>query len=378
MRLLLAGLLTVFAAVSAIAQELPQSVADAYRGYEAAVDEENFDAAAAFAREAWRAAEANDVATETTVILAANYGEVALMTGSAVGAAEAYGRAIELSSTMSRRPSEYAFYLLQSAIAQRSLQDHRQAIEFAEQAINAYAAMPDEETRYAGLYQANLVGAYAADALERYRQSGRFAEAGMAALGYFGPVSNPNVAQLSFLAGMQAYRRGDRVNALYYLIVARLAAGQFQMDQEFRETALHLQQVVMVRTNPIYFDEVFDRIRASGYEPQRCYFVNSCPDEPGPEYVDGHVPLLRTPPDYPDRAARSCVEGYVDVVFRVNVEGRTENITVAEATDDDFVPPAIRAVEQWRFWPREIDRQLRAQDGVMTRLEFVMAEGECD
>lgn len=101
---ILTGILTsLILTFAALAQGLPQDVADAYRAYEAAVDAENWAEATAQAETAWRAAEAGDVDAVTTTILAANYGEVALISGNNAGAAEAYERAAEI---MGRRHEE--------------------------------------------------------------------------------------------------------------------------------------------------------------------------------------------------------------------------------------------------------------------------------
>ncbi len=70
----------------------------------------------------------------------------------------------------------------------------------------------------------------------------------------------------------------------------------------------------------------------------------------------GFVPLSRQPPEYPYKAARRGIEGWVRVAFVVNETGHVENVEVIESDPPGvFDNAAIRAVSRWRFKPRVID-----------------------
>ena len=72
----------------------------------------------------------------------------------------------------------------------------------------------------------------------------------------------------------------------------------------------------------------------------------------------GFVPLSRQPPEYPYKAARRGLEGWVRVAFDVNASGNVENIEVVESDPPGvFDIAATRAVSRWRFKPRIIDGQ---------------------
>ncbi len=76
------------------------------------------------------------------------------------------------------------------------------------------------------------------------------------------------------------------------------------------------------------------------------------------------------PPVYPRAALRRDQEGWVEVEFTVNAEGRTENIEVVATADTAiFNKATINAVQQWQFEPR-IFRGQAIDQRVMTRVVF--------
>ena len=70
------------------------------------------------------------------------------------------------------------------------------------------------------------------------------------------------------------------------------------------------------------------------------------------------IPLSRQPPEYPYKAARRGIEGWVRVAFDVTDTGDVENVEVVESDPPGvFDVAATRAVSRWRFKPRVIDGQ---------------------
>ena len=77
-----------------------------------------------------------------------------------------------------------------------------------------------------------------------------------------------------------------------------------------------------------------------------------------PQLDSGFVPLSRQPPEYPFKAARRGIEGWVRVAFDVTETGDVENVEVIESDPPGvFDIAASRAVSRWRFKPRIIDGQ---------------------
>lgn len=375
MRVLIAFLAAALLAMPVLAQGLPQAVADAYRGYEAAVDAEDWTEAARQAEIAWRAAEENGVAPETTTILAANFGEVALISGDFESGAEAFGRASELGQTLNIGADTVGMYELSAARANQLLSRHSVAMRGALSAAGHFESLTDVEQRASGMYQAYRVAALAANGAEITNRAGQHAQRALDALWEIGPIANEEVALLAFLAASRAFDSRDYDTALFYVIVSRAIASELEMDIQFAETSYELQVRSMLLTDREDFDRVFDSFRASGYVPGRCFYVHHCIDEPtSPEVESVAIPLLRTPPDYPSTAFNYNDEGYVDVQFDVTADGRTENIQVVEASNDVFIRPAIEAVEYWRYWPQRVNGVDVPRRGVQTRLDFQLDE----
>jgi protein TonB len=87
----------------------------------------------------------------------------------------------------------------------------------------------------------------------------------------------------------------------------------------------------------------------------------------GPIDVGELPPLNQVPPEYPRRAQRRGLEGYVELAFLVAPDGRVDadSIRVVEARPGNVFDRAARqAVSQWRF---EASGQLRR---ARQRLEF--------
>lgn len=87
----------------------------------------------------------------------------------------------------------------------------------------------------------------------------------------------------------------------------------------------------------------------------------------GPIDVGELLPINRVPPEYPRRAQRRRLEGYVELTFLVTPNGRvdTDSIRVVEARPGNVFDRAARqAVSQWRFEPSGRLRRARQ------RLEF--------
>lgn len=66
--------------------------------------------------------------------------------------------------------------------------------------------------------------------------------------------------------------------------------------------------------------------------------------------------VTRMPPVYPLNARRAGIQGWVNVRFIVNEQGRVENVSVREAEPPGvFDQSVIRCVSGWRFQPGTVD-----------------------
>ena len=65
------------------------------------------------------------------------------------------------------------------------------------------------------------------------------------------------------------------------------------------------------------------------------------------------MPLQRIEPVYPYRAQQAGIEGAVTLRFRVDAEGRVQDVEVVEAKPKrQFERAAIQAINKWRYQPR--------------------------
>ncbi len=66
----------------------------------------------------------------------------------------------------------------------------------------------------------------------------------------------------------------------------------------------------------------------------------------------GLTPTKRVDPVYPPEAARGGTEGFVEVEFVVDADGKVESVSVVNAKPArTFETAAVRAVKQWKFAP---------------------------
>ena len=86
-------------------------------------------------------------------------------------------------------------------------------------------------------------------------------------------------------------------------------------------------------------------------------------------------PLVRIPPQYPDRCqGRSGSRETVVVEFDVTPEGQTVNPRVVQSTNSCFDRSAIRAVERWKYRPKIVEGRNEPRFGVRTSFQFDLAE----
>ncbi len=79
-------------------------------------------------------------------------------------------------------------------------------------------------------------------------------------------------------------------------------------------------------------------------------------------------------PSYPARALERRVEGWVDIEFVVDTDGRPRDLVITDGSDEYyFRGEARRAVEQWRFEPRQFMGHTISQRSY-TRIRFTLED----
>ena len=80
-------------------------------------------------------------------------------------------------------------------------------------------------------------------------------------------------------------------------------------------------------------------------------------------------------PIYPYRARRMAVEGFVDIKFLVDCNGRTRDLTIVKSEPDGVFEKAVeKALSRWRFKPAVKDGK-PVETWVTTTVKFVLKKG---
>ena len=83
------------------------------------------------------------------------------------------------------------------------------------------------------------------------------------------------------------------------------------------------------------------------------------------------VPMVRVPPQYPERALQRGIEGRVLIEFTISKSGAVKNAKVIAAEPSSiFNKAAIKAVEQWKYNPKIVNGQAVEQVGVRIAIPF--------
>lgn len=383
MRCLIASLIGLLVSVVADAQGLPSSVAEAYRAYEASVDAEDYEAAASHAYTAWQAAEEADVDASTTTQLAANFGEVALLTGQNGQAAVAYERAVELMGRRHEDVARRATYLRFAAQAHYANEGFREARRLAHDSVNAYEDLPDGEERSSGMYFANTILAYAYMSSGNTIRGGRFARDAMEALAEIGVVVNNDTGSLTFLAAVHSAVNRQNAEAAYYFTLSTYINDAIGSGRDASSIATAWARYLRGEMRPDERAELLLRLQNSGYRPPDCTNDEiSCVDEPdwaeeyGPHAnVVDSAPENRRPPRYPEDAAMAGLDGLALVRYTVSSEGRAIDPEIIYSVPlTDFGEASVDVLRSWRFTPATVDGVPVDRPGQYTQFEFQMAD----
>jgi protein TonB len=88
--------------------------------------------------------------------------------------------------------------------------------------------------------------------------------------------------------------------------------------------------------------------------------------------TDGQaIPVVRMEPKYPTDAARDGIEGWVKLLFSIDILGQVQDIQVLDAQPNRiFDREAKRALAKWKYKPQIVSGVPQAQQGLMVVLDF--------
>ncbi len=87
------------------------------------------------------------------------------------------------------------------------------------------------------------------------------------------------------------------------------------------------------------------------------------------------TPLVRVDPRYPVTAANQGIEGFVELIFNINKEGKVENIHILHSEPKRVFDKAAKdALRKWRYQPRIVNKKAVNTNDVKVRLDFTLAK----
>jgi protein TonB len=87
------------------------------------------------------------------------------------------------------------------------------------------------------------------------------------------------------------------------------------------------------------------------------------------------IPLVRVNPDYPQRALRRNIEGWVVVQFTITPAGTVKDAKVVDAEPKGiFEDAALKAIARWRYNPKVVDGVAVERVGVQTLIRFELED----
>ena len=332
---------------SASYAKTPKEVLEPYKAYRAALAEDNREEAATFAYEAWQSAEALMGDSKTTGDLAANYAELrpryldnkpawkSIM--------KAHKRAIDLSSFHQEEPGDVEIDRRIKYLSWQIPTLARDVSGVRDKGYNAerltariqqlgMSGTTFEAESYALQAQDNMIRKKWKSALENSKRSIEIFEnrtdSLFSAYEYGVPIylarayieeKQPVEAALTYQALMDKLEiRGGHDNAI--------SADAYKDWLDLRD------EVVEMKSS----------------DPRALQVVNyKVPDSRQAELS----PLVRIPPQFPQRFLKGRYSGWVQVNFSVNEEGRVENIVATDYSNKALVNPTLDSVKKWRYSP---------------------------
>ena len=84
------------------------------------------------------------------------------------------------------------------------------------------------------------------------------------------------------------------------------------------------------------------------------------------------IPLVRVPPDYPQRAFSRGLEGWVQVQFTITGTGSVTDAVVVKSSNKIFEEAALKSIARWRYNPKIEGGVAVDRVGVQTIIRFTL------
>ncbi|MEE2565139.1 energy transducer TonB [Hyphobacterium marinum] len=346
---------------------LPAEVLDAYSAYEAAVAASDWEQAVRAARTAAEAGDRHGTDAATRAVLWENLGIAYLRYGirpETEGLADrAFEQALTQAQAIGDEPGtlRLRFRLIEAALsAQEGMLALDRMGEFERALARSSTHAPDLERQYLAMR------------LHGMRPPSFF---------YAPPLSDDDRARVARLLELAESGSREYLIAQYRLVVDAYA----RQDWPTAEALVFATAAETGRRNETIPDtlanilSIYHEVLARGFDDTESSGAARWPDESLEiwcAYLVGRALPIRTPPQYPARAAEFGWTGSVTMTFWVDEFGHLVEIISAEPvgrTNRAFIPNSERALRRWQWRP-----QCRPREGVTmtdsTVLSYEMRE----
>lgn len=87
------------------------------------------------------------------------------------------------------------------------------------------------------------------------------------------------------------------------------------------------------------------------------------------------TPIVRIPPQYPERAARRGIEGWVLIEFTITSAGTVADAVVVDADPQNvFNRSALRAIQRWKYRPKIVDGKPSPQYQMQQKITYELED----
>lgn len=372
----------VLAGTPALAQGLPERIAEPYLAYTRAQEAGDLEAAYDAARRAWRAAERLDYDLETTGILADNFAEAARRVGRYEEAAEGFERSAEIQQRLDGDPLLIAETWNLAASAALSADEDQLAYSYGDRAGDLMEASEglDPQRRAYQHFNGRAFQAHSLFSQGRVDAAAGRAREALAVLEEAGLALPATAAMLAFYRGVEAQMHERQRDAAYWLSAAYALMARSGRHDQVRTGLKHWADYARGRLNPDERMELISRLREDDLivDPEALASDETSSgaetDASEGDNVTDAYPLERPAPPYPRELANAELDGVAVLQFSVDERGRVVDPEVLFSIPyAEFGEAAIDAVDRWRYEPKRVDGEPVRRDGVVVHFNFVMA-----
>lgn len=374
--------LSLFLGGQAFAQELPPAVAEHYLAFEAAIGVGRADEAAIAAEAAWEEGERIELDAATLAMLADNAAHYAIIMRDFDTALRAQVRTAQLLEQSNGALLDQGSSWRRAAELANLTGQERRVQSYADNAVSRLERVEPSAERDNELLRALGVSAHHAWRTGSLNGASRYGRRAFEAFERSQLPPSADSAMFALYVGVKHANDRNDDEAAYWLAAAHFLGRRAELEGD---TLAWLEGWDLYARGELLRHErrsLLLRLSEAGYIDAPCF--SDCEQEVDAEMfawsqadqgerIDT-VALNRVPPEYPFEAVRRGIQGTVLLRFDVDENGDVQNPEVVFSIPSSiFEQSAIDAVLRWEYEPASLDGEPVYREGVMTTLQYQLA-----